>query len=225
MSDPSRDRFIQAAIKLYPQHGYQKLSVRLLAEEAGMSAGMFHHLFDSKAEFVIAVLHRLDEQIWREWQEAESDSAYGRLLRAMQVMSFGIIGHLDVVQRVLADSANGVAAVNTFLNQRFERRARLFLRLLENCAHEDSSVPASPMQRLTYLASAVNAPAILSARYRDSGILPDKVNAALPELVSREAVNQRIGWVLSALFPQAAARHAAARQPENHPTRLERTIP
>ena len=44
MSD-TRSQFIAAGFKLYPQHGYRKLSVRMLAAEAGLSAGMFHHLF------------------------------------------------------------------------------------------------------------------------------------------------------------------------------------
>lgn len=52
MSKDVRGQFIAAGMKLYPQWGYQKLSVRLLAAEAGVSSGMFHHVFADKDEFV-----------------------------------------------------------------------------------------------------------------------------------------------------------------------------
>lgn len=56
--DSARGVFLAAGMRLYPSHGYQRLSVRLLAAEAGLSPGMFHHLFASKEAFVAEVLQR-----------------------------------------------------------------------------------------------------------------------------------------------------------------------
>lgn len=48
----SRTQFISAGLALYPELGYHKLSVRALAAQAKLSAGMFHHLFENKDDFM-----------------------------------------------------------------------------------------------------------------------------------------------------------------------------
>ena len=53
MSESARTKFIAAGEKLYPELGYSKLSVRLLAAEAELSSGMFHHLFENKDVFYV----------------------------------------------------------------------------------------------------------------------------------------------------------------------------
>ncbi|WP_159069543.1 TetR/AcrR family transcriptional regulator [Neisseria animaloris] len=49
----SRFQFIQAGLRLCPQYGYRKLSVRLLAAGAGLSTGVFHHSFVDKNAFLM----------------------------------------------------------------------------------------------------------------------------------------------------------------------------
>ena len=51
----SSQQFILAAEQLYPQLGYQKLSVRALASQAKLSSGLFHHLFANKDDFMAQV--------------------------------------------------------------------------------------------------------------------------------------------------------------------------
>ena len=51
----SSQQFIRAAERLYPQLGYQKLSVRALAAQAQLSSGLFHHLFANKDDFMAQV--------------------------------------------------------------------------------------------------------------------------------------------------------------------------
>ncbi|ASK26628.1 hypothetical protein BG910_01715 [Neisseria chenwenguii] len=52
MTENTRTRFLEPGLRLYPQYGCQKLTVRLLAAETGLSLGMFHHHFASKDAFI-----------------------------------------------------------------------------------------------------------------------------------------------------------------------------
>ena len=66
--DSAREVFLAAGMRLYPELGYQHLSVRLLAAKAGLSPGMFHHLFANKEAFVAEVLQRKYDAAFAELQ-------------------------------------------------------------------------------------------------------------------------------------------------------------
>lgn len=52
-----RARIREAALRLYAEHGTQATSIRMVAEEASMSAGAVMHHFKSKDELAEAVQH------------------------------------------------------------------------------------------------------------------------------------------------------------------------
>ena len=68
----TRQRLIDAGLRLAEQTGLMGLSVNLLVEEAGVSKGSFFHHFGDRASYVMA-LHRefhdrLFAQIQKRWQ-------------------------------------------------------------------------------------------------------------------------------------------------------------
>jgi AcrR family transcriptional regulator len=58
-----RARIREAALRLYAEHGTQATSIRMVAEEAGMSAGAVMHHFKSKDELAEAVQHAVVAKI------------------------------------------------------------------------------------------------------------------------------------------------------------------
>jgi AcrR family transcriptional regulator len=58
-----RARIREAALRLYAQHGTQATSIRMVAEEAGLSAGAVMHHFKSKDELAEAVQHAVVAKI------------------------------------------------------------------------------------------------------------------------------------------------------------------
>ena len=59
----SRARIREAALRLYAEHGTQATSIRMVAEEAGLSAGAVMHHFKSKDEMAEAVQHAVVAKI------------------------------------------------------------------------------------------------------------------------------------------------------------------
>ena len=58
-----RARIREAALRLYAEHGTQATSIRMVADEAGLSAGAVMHHFKSKDELAEAVQHAVVAKI------------------------------------------------------------------------------------------------------------------------------------------------------------------
>ena len=204
MSD-TRSQFIAAGFKLYPQHGYRKLSVRMLAAEAGLSAGMFHHLFADKDAFVGEVLQSHHERSFGllNFDGAAKGDAVAQLRHAVWLLATCLRDNLAWVHRAYADSADGVEVVNIFMRRNFEQTFARLQTLLEACPGQNS--PAEQVQRLSYLSGAVLAPMALGTRFDEMGVLPAAMSNQIDEIVSDAAIARRIDWAFAALFPAQEA--------------------
>jgi AcrR family transcriptional regulator len=94
----SEDALINAAAGLFEEVGPNAVSVRAIAERAGVNHGLVHHYFGSKAGLVQAVLERLADEsaaaIRERGVEAVIDPEDARVRR-----------HVRVLTRVVLDDA------------------------------------------------------------------------------------------------------------------------
>ena len=205
MNPTARSQFLAAGAKLYPQYGYRQLSVRLLAAETGLSSGMFHHLFASKADFVAELLESQNADTFGrlDFRTDEHSSAVVKLRHAVCLLAGSVRDNLAWINRIFADSADGVETADTFLRQQFDRYSAWLYQLLGEC------FPQMPLpdlvMRMSYLCSSVVAPMFLSIRLNNMGILLEEVSSHIPAVLSDEALEQRIDWTFAALFPDYSA--------------------
>jgi len=146
-SDSAREVFLAAGMRLYPSHGYQRLSVRLLAAEAGLSPGMFHHLFASKEAFVAEILQRKYDAAFAALQLQVRPGRGGRenLRDALRFLAFFARAHQDWVVRVFADAPT-VASIREFVSQYAGmRHVSLIIDLLARAERQGLLVSAAPM--------------------------------------------------------------------------------
>ena len=200
MNPTARSQFLAAGAKLYPQYGYRQLSVRLLAAETGLSSGMFHHLFASKADFVAELLESQNADTFGrlDFRTDEHASAVAKLRHAVCLLAGSVRDNLAWINRIFADSADGVETADTFLRQQFDRYSAWLYQLLGEC------FPQMPLpdlvMRMSYLCSSVVAPMFLSIRLNNMGILLEEVSSHIPAVLTDEALEQRIDWTFAALF-------------------------
>lgn len=94
----SEDALVTAAASLFEEVGPNAVSVRAIAERAGVNHGLVHHYFGSKAGLVQVVLERLADEsaaaIRERGVEAVIDTEDGRVRR-----------HVRVLTRVVLDDA------------------------------------------------------------------------------------------------------------------------
>ena len=201
MADSTRSQFLAAGLRLYPQCGFAKLSVRMLAAESGLSPGMFHHVFASKDAFVAEILDlRYSETFGKvRFDFSKTVPPLVQLWQAVEQFARCLRDNLPWVHRIFADSADNIEVANAFLREHFGRVSTGFLSLLQ--AH-DSSNMATQLQRLAYLNGSVFAPLILASRYENMGLFPAHMAGALPEIFTDAAIHERMQWSFSVLFPE-----------------------
>lgn len=56
MSTDTREKILQAAFTVLSRQGYENVSIKEIAEQAGVAQGLVHYYFKSKQQLVIAVL-------------------------------------------------------------------------------------------------------------------------------------------------------------------------
>jgi AcrR family transcriptional regulator len=67
----SRAVILQAARELFEERGFDKATLRTIAERAGMGASSIYRHFQSKEELLIADLVDLQEEAWRRFREGD----------------------------------------------------------------------------------------------------------------------------------------------------------
>ncbi|MCS4533508.1 TetR/AcrR family transcriptional regulator [Neisseria montereyensis] len=199
MKTSARIQFIEAGLRLYPKYGYRKLSVRLLAAESGLSSGMFHHLFAGKDAFIA--------ELWQQHYETTfgtidfiSDGhapPSEQLRHAIRLLAHALRDNLDWVNRLFADSSDGIAAADIFLRRHATQYADRLYDLLGQCF--PNMTFSDLVGRMSYILSSVITPMFLAVRFDNMGILPEKVRTSTPDLLTDEAIEQRITWTFSTL--------------------------
>ena len=90
--EQTRDRVLKIAARQFRQSGYAGVSLRSIAEEAGIKAGSLYYHFDSKEELVTAVLDRGIEVVCDAVRE--SINALPSDANAARLLGTGIREHL-----------------------------------------------------------------------------------------------------------------------------------
>ena len=68
----SREKILRAARELFEERGFDKATLRTIAERAGMGASSIYRHFQSKEELLIAELVDLQEEAWRRFRDGDA---------------------------------------------------------------------------------------------------------------------------------------------------------
>ena len=197
---------LDAGALLYPQLGCAALSVRKVAEAAGVNPAMVHYHFGSKDAFLTAVLQQVYEGMFSRLQAA-SEPAQGaagdvmaRLARTLFALGSFVREHRPLVGRLWADAMAGQGVVVAFVKANVPRHLGLLMTLLAE-AEQAGRLRREPMlTRLSFIAGAVLAPMLMLGGAREMGVLPAMLAPLLDaQVMSDEALQRRIDWALDAL--------------------------
>ncbi|HSB12651.1 MAG TPA: TetR/AcrR family transcriptional regulator [Blastocatellia bacterium] len=64
-SRKTREKIIQAAIRLFRQRGYEKTTSNDIASEAGVSVGSFYAYFTDKRQLLLTIFDRLADELYK----------------------------------------------------------------------------------------------------------------------------------------------------------------
>jgi len=187
---------------LYAQLGCAGLSVRRLAEHAGVNPAMVHYHFKSKDGFLRALLQQMYEDMFAglSLEAARSGNALQRLEASLLRLAQFVREHRPTVARVWADAQQGEPVALDFMRANAPRHLGLLLALMQEAEAAGLLRQQLPMQRFVFLMGAVVAPLMIAGSVQALGVLPPALSALMEDqALSDTALRERIGWALDAL--------------------------
>jgi AcrR family transcriptional regulator len=187
---------------LFARGGCAGLSVRALAEHAGVAPGMFHYHFGSKERFLRTLLADFYEGMFGSLsQQAALPAAPAERLRAaLRLLAQFARANRQLLARLWLDAMAGEAVARDFFRDNAPRHIGLLLQLLGEGQASGALRTMPPLQGLAFLMGTVPMPMIFAAGLVDAGLTPPGGKAAFDaQVMSDEAIESRIDLVLSAL--------------------------
>lgn len=205
MARPSQgidQSLLRSGLALLPQLGCAGLSVRKVAEHAGVNPAMFHYHFGSKAAFLQAVLQQVYEQMFARLSAGaqREGPVIDRLEGALFTLASFAREHHALVGRLAIDAANGETVVHDFVRANAPRHLGLLMHLMAEAEAAGHLKPAPPLQRFVFLMGAVLSPMLVAPAIAALGVAPAIVGSAVQsQVLSDEAIRQRVQLALAAL--------------------------
>jgi AcrR family transcriptional regulator len=201
---------LRSGLALLPQLGCAGLSVRKVAEHAGVNPAMFHYHFGSKDAFLRTLLLQLYEQMYARLSAGagqEGQPVLQRLEDALLTLAGFAREHRALVGRLAIDAANGEAVVHDFVRANAPRHLGLLLALLAEAERAGVLCPAPPLQRFVFLMGAVLSPMLVAPAIAALGVAPPIMAAGVQQQVlSDDAILQRVRLALRALTADGHAK-------------------
>lgn len=205
MPRPGQDQdqaLLAAGAALYPELGCAGLSVRRVADTAGVNPAMVHYHFGSKDGFLRALLQRHYEEMFGALSLNSQGGAdvMERLTAALLSVARFVREHRPLIARVWADAQGGQAVAQDFLRANAPRHLGVLLALTQEAESAGRLPPQPLLTRFTFLMGAVVAPILLAGGMKAIGAVPP---ALLPgvddQVLSDAALLRRIEWALLGL--------------------------
>lgn len=205
MPRPSRhlDQALLASGRaLYPSLGCAGLSVRALAEHAGVTPGMFHYHFESKDGFLRDLLQQLYEEVFARLAAdvAQPGAPRERLRQVLVTVGRFMRDHGPLIGRVWADAGAGEPVAGDFIRANAPRHVGLLLALLDEAERAGEITPQPPLRRLSFVMGAVVAPVLVGQRIVALQLAPGPLATSVqPQLLSDAAIAARAEMAIAAL--------------------------
>ena len=197
------DRALLAAGReLFPQRGCAGLSIREVAEAAGVNLGMFHYHFKTREAFLRAVLQQMYEEMFSRLTFAGGVGAgpEENLRSALRVLGRFVQANRPTITRLIADAISGEPVALDFARANMPRHLGVVHALIRDAQKAGVLKPMAPTQALGFVAGSIAMPILFGGAVVESGALGKEGSKELREaLLSESAIDERIELALSAL--------------------------
>lgn len=210
MARPSRnlDRALLAAGReLLPARGCAGLSIREVAEAAGVNLGMFHYHFKTREVFMRALLQSLYEEMFSQlsFQGSAQWGPLENLRAALGFLGRFLRANRPILARVVADALCGDPIAVEFLRANMPRHLGVMQALIAQGQAQGEIRPMPVPQAIGFCAGALATPILFGGAMASSGTLARAEGRRLEvALLSDAAIDHRIDLALAAIAAQSA---------------------
>ena len=202
---PSRNldhALLAAGRELFPSRGCAGLSVREVADAAGVNLGMFHYHFKSRDAFLRALMQQAYEEMFAgltmELSLHRDDPESLRF--AVRAIGRWVRDNRRFIARVMADALGGEKCAREFLRDNLPRHLGVLQMIIVHGQKDGRIVDLPVPQVVGVCAGAVAMPILFGGALVDGGEMSAPMARALTEaLLTDKAIDQRIDLALAAI--------------------------
>jgi AcrR family transcriptional regulator len=151
--DLTKQKLFDTAVRLIGQHGFEKTTLREVADEAGVSVGLLYRYFPSKRAVVLALYDELSAEYARQASTMSPGKWRDRFVFALET-SLAVLGPHRTPLKALVPVMVGDADEGVFAAKTAFSRARVE-RVFQDAVSGGSDAPrpplVAPLGRLLYL--------------------------------------------------------------------------
>ncbi|WP_338279452.1 TetR/AcrR family transcriptional regulator [Corallococcus caeni] len=97
LREKTRERVLQASVRLFSRHGFDGTSVRALAEEAGIAVGLLYSHFESKEAVLLALMQASMLDVARTLEDADREATARGFVTALLTSTVAMLdAHRDL---------------------------------------------------------------------------------------------------------------------------------
>lgn len=194
---------LKAGHEVVLRHGFANLSLRRVAQKAGVNLGMFPYLFGTKEEFVRRLAQSIYEDFFREFSldTSRTDSALANLRQGLIRLGRTARDLRQLIFSLVVDIASGHGVARKLFAQNAPRHGRVILGLIQTCQREGRLARVPVPVAIAHLAGTIGAPMLFLAAAERAGGLPVKIGRELflRTVTSDSAIEKRVDLALRAL--------------------------
>ncbi len=215
---PSRNldqALLAAGRELFPERGCAGMSVREVAEAAGVNLGMFHYHFKSREAFLRSLMQQGYEAMFAtlSLEIARPADTVSTLRYALRAIGRFVRDNRRFLARVLADALSGEPCARDFLRDNLPRHLDVMRGLIAQGQKEGVFAPIPLPQAIGLCAGSLAMPILAGGAMIDSGALDPAMAKTLEStLLSNGALDQRIDLALKAISGSNGSAARAAKR-------------
>ncbi len=142
----------EVGLSLIKEEGFEKATIRKMAQMAGVSPGLFYKYFASKEELVLHLHEDLTSEMERRCEKISGKSWVDRSTQTLRLSLETLTPHRKALKALIpilvgSDQQNVFSGFSQFSRLRVED---LFMKAISESSHPPSKEMVEPMGRLTY---------------------------------------------------------------------------
>ena len=208
---PSRNldqALLAAGRQLFPARGCASLSIREVADAAGVNLGMFHYHFKSRDAFLRAIMQQAYEEMFATLtlEVSREKDPVGNLRAALHVLGRFMRDNRPFLARVFTDALSGEQCAREFLRDNMPRHLGVVASIVAEGQKQGLIADLPFPQVLGLCGGSLAMPILLGGALLDAGALQGPTEQVIEKCFLADAdIDQRIELALRAIVIERPA--------------------
>jgi len=195
-------KLINAGRKLLIKKGASSLSIRELADLAGVNLGMFSYYFRTKDKLIEKILDEIYSDFISDLQLSTDSDDLARLRKQLLVMAKFARDNRELILSIFNDVLNEEKMVQNFVRSKMKKHFLILAKTIKQCQKKRLIIKAPLPLIITHIASSIGLSNLIPEALKRLGgnkVFNVGIGVFTKTLISDAALNQRVNMTLQGI--------------------------